>query len=193
MRRCIMLVGIGLAAGVFAAEAQAQVFVRAPFVRVVVGPEVQIRAPFVNLRIPTGGYYYSSPPGPTFLPPTIHYPPAPPAVVPPRAPDFEAPPPREVPGKPMPPVDPDEPAPLAGGGVLTPTEFAKTFQARAGSYEVLLRNPLTGKPERIRFTLPEGMPESVRVDGSSIRFDYGMRRFVRIEFDKEGAQVVSRY
>ena len=35
-----------------ASDAQAQVFVRAPFVRVQVGPGVWVRAPFVNLFVP---------------------------------------------------------------------------------------------------------------------------------------------
>ncbi|MFO0965013.1 MAG: hypothetical protein U0793_05410 [Gemmataceae bacterium] len=41
-----------------AGVAQAQVWVRAPFVRVGVGPGVYVRAPFVNLYIPTGDRYY---------------------------------------------------------------------------------------------------------------------------------------
>ena len=53
---------------------QAQVFVRAPFVRVGVGDGVYVRAPFVNLYVPPAGPVYA--PGVVFVPP-------PPAVVPP--------------------------------------------------------------------------------------------------------------
>ena len=43
---------------------QAQVFVRAPFVRVAVGDGVAVRAPFVNLYVPGNGPVYYRPYGP---------------------------------------------------------------------------------------------------------------------------------
>src|SRR5438067_1039873 len=59
-----LLVGLGLAS-----TAEAQVFVRAPFVRVQVGGGVYVRAPFVNLWVPPPPVYYA--------PRTIYVPPMP--------------------------------------------------------------------------------------------------------------------
>src|SRR5437764_5648841 len=56
---------------------QAQVFVRAPFVRVGVGDGVYVRAPFVNLYVPPSGPVYG--PRVVYLPPTIVVPSMPPA------------------------------------------------------------------------------------------------------------------
>ena len=38
----------------------------------------------------------------------------------------------------------------------------------------------------------DGTPRRVMVRRNEIEFDYGLRRFVRIEFDQDGAQVISR-
>jgi hypothetical protein len=159
---------------VAASDAHAQVFIRAPFVRVQVGPGVAVRAPFVRLWVP---------PAPVFV-----YPPGtvigePPPMVPP-------PPTVEVAPKPGP-VN-DTPIPLQPAKAPTLEQFAKTFQARPGSYEVDVINPVTNQPTRVRFTLPDGTPKSVNVRPNEIVFRYGPLRFVRIEFDKDGAQVVSR-
>jgi hypothetical protein len=75
---------------------------------------------------------------------------------------------------------------------MTLDQFAKTFQAKGGSYDVDLINPVTNQPTKVRFTLPEGAPRNVHVRPNEIEFRYGVLRFVRIEFDKDGAQVVSR-
>src|SRR5437764_805710 len=57
---------------------QAQVFIRAPFVRVGVGDGVYVRAPFVNLYVPPAGPVYYNPYGPVVVsPPTVYVPPAP--------------------------------------------------------------------------------------------------------------------
>ena len=52
-------------------SSQAQVFVRAPFVRVWVGDGVGVRAPFVNLYVPPSGPVY----GPFYGPRVIYVPP----------------------------------------------------------------------------------------------------------------------
>ena len=75
---------------------------------------------------------------------------------------------------------------------MTPDEFAKTFQPKPGSYEVTLLNPVTNQPTPVRFTLPDGSPKRVLVHRREIEFEYGFRRFVRIQFDRDGATVVSR-
>jgi hypothetical protein len=158
-----------------AADAQAQVFVRAPFVRVQVGPGVWVRAPFVNLFVPPAGPVYAYPP----------------AYVVPASPAVESLP---QPGL----VDGAPPAQSANLAVPAPPkamsleQFAKTFQAKGGSFEADLINPVTNQPTKVRFTLPDGTPRSINVRRNEIEFRYGLLRFVRIEFDKDGAQVVSR-
>jgi hypothetical protein len=158
---------------------QAQVFVRAPFVRVAVGDGVYVRAPFVNLYIP--------PVGPVYGPRVVYMPP--PVVVQPQAPASEPVPLPQT--KPI--VDPNAPPqPVQPAKTLTIDAFAKTFQAKAGSYETTLLNPLTNQPTSVRFTLPEGTPRRVVVTRDSIEFIYGLRQWVRIEFERDGVRVTSR-
>jgi hypothetical protein len=130
--------------------AQAQVFVRVPFVRVYAdGPYWSVRAPFVNI---------GSAPPPVYVAPTA----------------------------PVPAVQTAPPA------AVTLDDFAKTFVARPGTYTANLRNPVTGQPTIVNFTLPDGSPRQVSRDSQALTFDYGLRHFVKIEFDKDGATVVSR-
>ena len=140
-----------------AAPSRAQIFVRAPFVRVVVGPGVYVRAPFVT---------YS-------------------AVVEPTAQVVEIlPPPQALPEKPAPPAK--------VGKALSLNEFAKSFQPRGGTHDVLLINPLTQAATPVHFSLPEGMPRRVIVDPQGVEFGYGLRHFVRIHFNTDGVVVTSR-
>lgn len=188
-----------------AATASAQVFVRAPFVRVQVGgPGVYVRAPFVNLFVPGG------PPPVYVVPESVVAPqpfvaPAPaqqaepiplPMQLPkgtPTAPQPKTPPP---PPKPMPPTeklqDQAPPKATSPDRVLTIEQFAKSFQPKEGNYEVTLLNPVTNAPTTVRFTLPEGTPRRVNVLRNELEFSYGLRRFVRIQFDRDGAEVVAR-
>ena len=160
-----------------ASDAQAQVFVRAPFVRVQVGPGVWVRAPFVNLFVPPAAPIYAAPPGSVVPAPAVEVL-GQPSVVPNPPAGQDAKPAITVPAQPPPPISLDQ--------------FAKTFQAKAGSYEVDLINPVTKQPTKVRFSLPDGAPRNVHVRPNEIEFRYGVLRFVRIEFDKDGAQVVSR-
>jgi hypothetical protein len=177
-----------------AAVSDAQVFVRAPFVRVQVGPGVSIRAPFFRFYSPPDGPVYVYPPG--FVPP----PPFAFAPGPQVAPAVVNASPANSPPLPMPKVSPPAPAPviespptaLQGGQVMTLRQFATTFQPKAGAYEVDLINPVTKQPTKVRFTLPDGTPRRVQVRDDELEFRYGPLRFVRIEFDRDGAQVVSR-
>jgi hypothetical protein len=154
-------------------SSEAQVFVRAPFVRVFVGgPGVGVRAPFVNLWIPNINY-----------PPSVMYvPPPPPAgrVAPPleEVPQNNA----EIAPQPRP----------AQASPMTLDQFAKSFQARPGNYQVTLINPVTKTPTNVSFTLPEGSPRRVAVRRDQIVFNYGRLHFVRIDFDADGAIVTSR-
>jgi hypothetical protein len=179
MRRILLtsvLTAACLIAG--ASDAHAQVFVRAPFVRVQVGPGVWVRAPFVNLFFPSAAPIYTYPPGyPVPTSPATEVLPQPGlAPNPATAQDQKVVMP--APGQPPQPMSLDQ--------------FAKTFQAKAGSYDVDLINPVTNQPTKVRFSLPEGAPRNVHVRPNEIEFRYGLLRFVRIEFDKDGAQVVSR-
>jgi hypothetical protein len=114
--------------------------------------------------------------------------PAPPANDPPPLPN--TPPP--VPNTPPAPNNDNPPQPAKAAAVPTLEQFAKSFQPKGGSYEVSIVNPVTNQPTPVRFTLPEGSPRRVDLHRNEIEFYYGIRRFVRIEFDNEGAMVTSR-
>jgi hypothetical protein len=101
----------------------------------------------------------------------------------------------------MPPATPTPPAIVDSNGPPQPVRpaqvqsldsFAKSFQAKAGSYEVTLVNPVTKQPTTVRFNLPEGTPRRVQVTRDYIEFIYALRQWVRIEFDKDGAIVTAR-
>ncbi len=178
MRRTILFGVLATLAGLgLASSAQAQVFVRAPFVRVQVGgPGVYVRAPFVNLWIPGG-------PPPVYVPAPSFVPPMPaPVEVQPKAEPQPAPKSEDL----------APPTPVQPAQAPTLEQFANSFKAKGGSYEVTLQNPVTKAPTTVRFTLPAGTPRRVMVRRNEIEFEYGLRRFVRIEFDQDGAQVVSR-
>jgi hypothetical protein len=164
----------------------AQVFIRAPFVRVGVGDGVYVRAPFVNLYVPPAGGVVYGPYGP------------PPAYIVPQQPlpateQLPAPQPVPVP-QPLPQVKDANapPQPVVATQVTSMEAFAKNFQPKAGSYEVTMLNPLTNKPATVRFTLPEGTPRRVIVGRDHVEFFYGLRHFVRIEFDRDGPTVIAR-
>ena len=76
----------------------------------------------------------------------------------------------------------------------TPTldSFAKTFQAKAGAYEVAILNPITKQPTNVKFFLPEGTPRRMIVMRSPSSSFTVCASGVRIEFDRDGATVTSR-
>jgi hypothetical protein len=161
---------------------QAQVYVQVPFVRVYVGDGVAVRAPFVDLYVPRHG-------GPV-LRPTYH----PQVIVPSPTGIIQSPPPAPVP-QPSPPVivDPSAPPqPVQPAQVPTIEAFAKTFQAKAGAYEVTLLNPITKQPTVVHFTLPEGTPRRVNVTRNHVKFVYSLRQWVLIDFNRNGVTVTSR-
>ena len=183
MKRTLILSAAVLTAWLgLVSVSQAQVFVRAPFVRVAVGGGVSVRAPFVNLYVPESGPAYYSPFGPR----VVYVQPAPVIVqpMPPANEPFPAPPPQ--------PIIEQVPPPVQQGQVPTLESFAKTFQPKAGSFEVTVLNPVTKQPQAVRFSLPEGQPRRVIVNRDSIEFVYGLRQFTRIEFDRDGVVVTTR-
>ena len=156
----------------------AQVFIRAPFVRVGVGDGVYVRAPFVNLYVP--------PSGPVYGPRVVYVPSQ--QFMPPPSEALPAPiPPQEKPA-----FKPPLPKPVDGGEAVTFEAFAKNFQPKAGSYEVTIMNPVTNQPNAVRFTLPEGTPRRTVVTRDSIEFVYSFRSRVLIDFDRDGAHVIAR-
>jgi hypothetical protein len=180
MIRAIAL-GLVALAGILTAtsSAHAQVFVRAPFVRVFVGPGVSVRAPFVDINIPPRPFIVVPPPS-EYIPPHSkimpnEYIPPQPKIAPKEGAD----------------ETPDAPKSLVENP-LTLQAFAKSFQARPGSYQLKIVNPVTKTPTTVRFSLPEGAPRRVIVRENEIEFFYGIRHFVRIQFDEDGALVTSR-
>jgi hypothetical protein len=192
------------ALAMMASSASAQVVVRAPFVRVETnGPGTYVRAPFVNLFVPAGPPVYYGPPPGAFVPgppPMVQINPGPTALPQPRvvpqplpngpAEPRPAAPKTDIPAPPGPGL-PAPPAPVQAPKAPTLNEFLKSFKPKAGNYEVTLTSPVTGQPETVRFSLP-GDPQTVRSSRNSIEFVYGPRRFVRIEFDRDGPMVISR-
>jgi hypothetical protein len=168
----ILILSAAVALGFFslAPVSSAQVFVRAPFVRVGVGDGVYVRAPFVNLYVPDG---------PVYGPRVVTVPPV--VVVPPPAPVVVQPAPVIV-----------QPAPVVPTGAPTLDAFSRSFQPKGGTHEATILNPLTNQPTTIRFTLPEGTPRRVIVDRSSIEWVYNLRTRVMIDFDRGGAKVIAR-
>jgi hypothetical protein len=183
-----MILGAAILAGWLACESisEAQVFVRAPFVRVYAGDGVAVRAPFVNLYIPGDGPVVYGPRVIYMPPPVVVVPQAPPAVQQPQT----------FPPQPQPVPAPDAknapPQPIQPVQAPTLDAFSRSFQAKAGSYDVTVVNPVSKQPTSVRFSLPEGTPRRVVVTRDSIEWVYGLRQWVRIEFDRDGATVISR-
>ena len=166
------------------APAEAQVFVRAPFVQVETGPGVYVRAPFFRLWIP------NSPPPAYVVPPN-----EPPLLMPPAV--INRPTIIQVPANPTPRPQPVVTDPLPVPEVLqgrypTLAEFAQSFQPRGGVHDVTVINPITQQPVQVRFLLPEGTPRRVIVESDEIEFRYNIRQFVRIEFRRNGVTVINR-
>jgi hypothetical protein len=182
----------------------AQVVVRAPFVRVEVGgPGVAVRAPFVNLFVPSVPPPVVLPPGSIpppsgYVPPGVIIPGEPPRIQPfpqqPLPPQPPAPMPLQQAEKPLTPkpADPDfvPPAPKQMD-VLSLEAFAKSFQGKAGNYEITLKNPISGQPNIVRFSLP-GTPQRVLTRADEIEFVFGPLSYVKIKFDRDGVMVISR-
>lgn len=203
MRRFYFLaMGVVVTTLASVSTSEAQVSIRVPFVRINVGGDgVSVRAPFVKVYVPPSGPVY----GPLYPPPVVVESLPPPVVVippPPPGPKDPFPPAEKIFTPPPPfPANPNLPMihetdrpPLPIQPVQAPTleQFSKTFQAKAGSYEVVIVNPITKRPTPVRFMLPEGEPRRVLVRRESIEFFYGIGRWVRIEFDRDGVQVTTR-
>jgi hypothetical protein len=177
MKYASWLFGLGVAALLgTAGRASADVNVNAPFVNVRVGGGVWVRAPFVNVYVPAGrqmvvpGQPYMPPaPGEARVVPEVVVPPGvnPPQVV---LPDE-----RRIPVVP----------PVLPARAPTLSEFAASFDARAGNYEVWIQHPVTCCPVKVCFSLP-GCPRRVVVHKQEIAFRYGIGDVVRLDFCNDG-------
>jgi hypothetical protein len=174
----------------FASTAWADVYIRVPFVRVQVGGSgTHVRAPFVNIFSPRSERVVVMPEAdapPAFTPPAPEALPQPSKKAPITDPASKPTP------APQPKTDQAEPAPAGLQQVLTLDQFVDGFQPKAGNYEVTFLNPVSRKATTVQFSLPEGTPRRVHASSNQIEFDYGARKYVRIRFDRDGAEVTSR-
>jgi hypothetical protein len=162
-----LLAGL-VVAGALAAPARADVVVRAPFVRVEVGPVVSVWTPYFSIAVPRR---------------VVTRPAVLPAETPPPEPGAPPPVPMlPVPSSPVPPVG----APAARA--MTVPEFASAFRPAPGpsTYEVVLTHPCTGCPVKVCFSLP-GCPKRVKVTKTTLTFRYGLlKKPVVVTFCRDG-------
>jgi hypothetical protein len=180
------------------APCPADVIVRTPRVRVVVGPVVACGLG-VTYPAPRFVGVYRVPPSVvvTVAQPPVVVPAQPPVIVP--APPMPAPAPAGLPpGTVVLPPGTVAPAPAPAPVVLTPAppmthqEFARIFKPLPGKYEVVLIHPGSKRPVNVCFTLPDGCPRVV-VHHRELVFDYGRHHEVAIRFALGGrVRVITR-
>jgi hypothetical protein len=133
------------------APARAQIFIQTPWTWIRIGPaaptRVLVHTPWATVGVAPQGA-------------PVQQAAIPPASEPPY-----------VPGAP-PPVPLPIPVEAAASRAPTLTEFAATFRPKGGRYEIVIEHPMTGKPVRVSFTLPEGTPKRVNVHRRGLDFEY---------------------
>jgi hypothetical protein len=158
MSRSIMILSTLTSLLLCTATVNAQVYVRAPLVRVqTYGPDgVYVKAPLVRIDSPPTypGYYLV----PAYVPVTPPSPPPEPVYV--------------LPPKPEPVVVAPPPPAVVHKGVISHYEFARTFTPTAGRHDVMFVHPVTNAVVEVSFTLPPGNPQ-VRALPRTLLFDYG--------------------
>ncbi len=175
-----LIIGFGLA-GLLTLNtmADAQVFVKAPFVRVWTGgPDgpVFVKAPLVTVDVPGAN------PGTSLVP--VY---TPPVVVTPLPPP--TPPPVVV--TPVPVVPSPTPVVVVPKAVLNHYEFARAFVPTPGPHTVKLIHPGSGAVVEVSFTLPAGAPK-VEAFPRAVVFYYGATE-VEIFFGLKGkVKVINR-
>jgi hypothetical protein len=180
MKRFLLYAALTLLLGAAVAPAvRAQVEIRVPFVYVRVGQPTIIRAPFVRLVFPGCAYPARAVPKSAVLmrgdPPPV--------------------PVQEVPSRIVPSIQTVAAPPVkAAQSVMTVKEFAASFKAlpSGGKYEVMLQHTFTGKPVKVSFTLPPGMPKKVTAGKLRLEFRYGRGRPVVVRFYRNGNVQVLR-
>jgi hypothetical protein len=68
---------------------------------------------------------------------------------------------------------------------LTLADFAKGFEALAGSHEITVVHPITQQPVNVQFTLPADALRRIHVGRHEIEFKY-KKKEVRIRFKNDG-------
>jgi hypothetical protein len=174
-----------------AGGAQAQTYIKAPFVRIQTGgPDgpVYVKVPLVTVDVPAKypGYYlvpvYTAPAVPAPPPPDPVY------VVPPQPPTVVVPPPVVTP---PPLVVPPPPVVVPKNAVLNHYQFAKTFVPTPGPHVVTIIHPGTNAPVEVSFTLPPGTPR-VEALPRAVVFSYGITE-IEIFFGLKGkVKVIQR-
>ena len=166
MKRLLPAAAALLCGAALAPAARADVVVRAPFVRVQVGPGVYVRAPFVRVVVP----------------PRVTLPLPPVTVIEAGSPP---PVPVEVIKSTVPPVGQVVKAPKLA-------ELARTFKAQpeGGKYEVVVEHPCTCEPVTVCFSLPPGCPKRIVARKSELVIRYGPLRAVVIQFNRDGSYKV---
>jgi hypothetical protein len=151
---------------------EAQVYIRAPLIRIQTGPGPYPPAPSFSMRIPL------------LFRLDVGSAPPPPVIVSQSGPVLPAP---DVP--PQPPIElGPPPAPVKAP---TLAEFASAFKPMAGTHQVVILHPVTGEPVNVTFTLPPGEPK-VHVLRRDLIFDYGRQQVeIRCQL-RGGVRVVSR-
>lgn len=154
-----------------ASTTPAQVFIKAPFVRVQTGGPgggVFVKAPFVTVNVPPRYPVYYGP-APTYTVPVAVEPllpelPAPKPFIPPVNDETIVIPPQTQVNVPT--------VPVGKRAVMTHEQFAKNFVPFPGKHDVTLIHPKSGQPLDISFTLPPGTPK-VLTGPRNVIFDYG--------------------
>jgi hypothetical protein len=166
-KHLVVALGALIALLAMTAAAQADVFVRVPFVRVYVGDapgSVVVSPPFIR---PIVVDRPAPPPQPIIIGRPVDVPPV-------TTQD------RVIVPEPRPAA-----TPVVANRAPTLDEFAKTFKPAPGKYEVVIQHPVTCEPVTVCFMLPEGSPKKVRVHPRQIDFDYG-KTDVTIRFIRDG-------
>jgi hypothetical protein len=166
-----------------AAPCPADVIVRTPRVRVVVGPVAACGV---------GVYGVPAPVVVTAAQPPVVVPAQPLVVVPTQSPVVVPAPPMPAPAGLPPGTAVPAPVVLTPAPPMTHQEFARIFKPLPGKYEVVLLHPGSKRPVNVCFTLPEGCPRVV-VHHRELVFDYGRHHEVVIRFALGGrVRVVTR-
>jgi hypothetical protein len=178
-----MLAGI-----VVAPTSRADVVVDTPPVRVQVGQSaVFVRAPFVRVMVgrassPAPSYSYSRIPAPKYdvsgAPPSVPYSPVPPVT---RSAE------QQQQEQLLP--QPQQQQQTTVVQAMTLNEFARSFKpdCSGGKYEVVLVHPCTCKPVKVCFSLPPGNPKRIVVRKNQFVVRYGLCKVVTLQFNRDGS------
>lgn len=102
------------------------------------------------------------------------------------------PPPRPMDDVPPPVISPyvpapfPTPAPVEAMPIPTHRQVAEALQPLPGKYRVVMIHPCTCRPVEVCFELPDRCAKFVRATSNEIEIRYGLCKFVKIRFYKNG-------